>query len=242
MNNRIKTEYLEALEELEYYISENDYDMIFEWGCRFHDEVDCPKITEKVIEAYTLCMNIGNPDAALNLGTYYYMGRGVKQNYKKAYELYRIAADKGVLRAICNIGYCFYYGRHQPIDYSKAYDYFVKGVLLFDDANCLYKLGDMYLNGLSVEKNEKYAFMLYERAESASEYSESYCTPDIKFRLGICLLYGIGTEIDVPLALENLTDALIGFYQRRKTDSFVGKLISSTKDLIAKATDILDNE
>lgn len=152
MNNKLNTEYLEAMDELEYYISEENYDMVFEWGCRFHDEVNCPQILQKVVEAYTLCMNNGNTDAALNLGTYYYMGRYVQQDYQKAYELYKIAADAGSLRAICNVGYCYYYGRHQQVDYAKAYEYFVKGALLFDDANCLYKLGDMYLNGLSVEK------------------------------------------------------------------------------------------
>ena len=102
--------------------------------------------------------------AVLNFGTFYYSGKFVEQDYKKAFELYKIDADAGEIRAICNCGYCFYYGCHQEIDYAEALKYFSLGALLFNDANCLYKLGDMYLNGYGTDKNEKYAFLLYERA------------------------------------------------------------------------------
>lgn len=83
--------------------------------------------------------------------------------------------------------------------------------------------------------------MLYERAIEAGEYDE-YCAADVKFRLGKCYLYGIGTDKDAQLALQNLTDALNGFYQRKMTDVFVDKLIQGTKKMISETMDILDNE
>nr|MDD6336642.1 SEL1-like repeat protein [bacterium] len=95
------------LEEVNYYIGVEDWEEVFEWATRNHDYPD-ERTTRKVIECYELCLKHDMPEAALNLGTFYYTGRLVEQNYPKAYELYKIAADAGVLRAICNCGYCFY--------------------------------------------------------------------------------------------------------------------------------------
>ena len=95
------------------------------------------------------------PEAALGLGKLYDTGKAVEQNHQKAYELYQIAADAGLISAIRCCGDGFYYGQHQDIDCKKAYQYFSLGALLHDDANCLYKLGDMYLNGYGVAQNEE---------------------------------------------------------------------------------------
>ena len=134
--------------------------------------------------------------------------------------------------------------RDQEIDYAEAFKYFSLGALLFNDANCLYKLGDMYLNGYGADKNEKYAFLLYKRAlERCQENGmDDERTADAQVRVGKCLLKGIGTKVDVEEAHGLLTFALINFYKRRKTDHFVANLIESTKELIAEAQERLDKE
>ncbi len=228
-------------EEVDYYIEAGDWEMVLDWACDNQDSLD-EKTCKKVIECYKLCAKQNMPVAALNLGTFYYTGRYVEQDHQKAYELYKIAADAGELRAICNCGYCFYYGRHQEVDYPKAFEYFSLGALLYDDANCLYKLGDLYLNGYSVEKNEKYAFMLYSRALGRCREEDGECMADAQFRVGKCLLLGIGTEQNVEKAHALLSYALMNFYQRRETDPFVSGLIDSTKKLIALAQEQLDKE
>lgn len=233
----------DEFDDIDYYIEEEAWDKVLEWACENHD---CPyeHIARKVIECYELCIDQGMPVAALNLGTFYYTGKFVEQDYKKAFELYKIAADAGEIRAICNCGYCFYYGRHQEIDYSEALKYFSLGALLFNDANCLYKLGDMYLNGYGTDKNKKYAFLLYERALNCCLENENdgKCTADAQFRVGKCLLKGIGTKVDVEEAHVLLTFALLNFYKRRKSDNFVIGLIESTKKLIAEVQEQLDKE
>lgn len=228
-------------DDVDYYISIEDWEEVLDWACYYHDS-PFEHVIKKVIECYELCIEQEMPIAALNLGTLYYNGRYVEQNYKKAFELYKIAADAGEMRAICNCGYCFYYGRHQEIDYAEAFKYFSLGALLYNDANCLYKLGDMYLNGYSVEKNEKYAFQLYDRAFNCFADDDHDILADIQFRIGKCLLKGIGTKIDVEKAHELLCQALINFYKRRKTDHFVIGLIKSTKKLITEAQERLDME
>lgn len=229
--------------EVDYYIECGDWDEVLEWAQDRHESTNREVLT-KVIECYELCVKQNMPVAALNLGMFYYTGRQVEQDYKKAFELYKIAADAGELRAICNCGYCFYYGRHQDPDYTEAFKYFSLGALLHNDANCLYKLGDLYLNGYGVDKNEEYAFIMFNRALQRAQESEMdrQCLPDVQFRIGKCLLYGIGVSKDIEEAHALLSLALLNFYKRRKTDIFVAGLIKEAKELIGVAQQKLDSE
>lgn len=237
---------LDFADDIDVSIEEEEWDEVLDWAIEHHESTD-PETLRKVVECYTLCAQQDMPVAALNLGTFYYLGRGVEQDYQKAFRLYKVAADAGELRAICNCGYCFYYGRHQTVDYAKAFRFFSLGALLHDDANCLYKLGDMYLGGHSVEQNETYAFRLYTRAleRCAQEEDDRWgdtVLPDAQFRVGKCLLRGIGTSKNTEKAHDLLCRALVGFYQRRKSDPFVADLIRNTKTLIAEAQELLDGE
>lgn len=241
-------EIIDDLNELEDLIDEEDYDGIFCWADRHHDCVEDPNILQKVLECYEMCVEQNMPQAALNLGTMYYNGRVVMQDFVKAARYYKIAANAGIPTALCNLGYCFYYGRHQDVDYEKAYEYFLKGALFHNNINCLYKLGDMYLNGYGVEQNATYAFILYTRAweicEKADDGDEevSRCAADVQFRMGKCFLKGIGTPVNAEIALNFLPLALCGFYKRRKTDPFVPGLIDSTREFIERAQEMLNEE
>lgn len=234
------------LKEVTYYMEYHDYDAMYHWASEHHDCIDDPEVMKRVIECYQQCIEQNMPAAALNLGTLYYKGQVVPQDFAEAARLYKIAADAGILRAICNLGYCFYYGRHQEVDYAKAFEYFLKGALLFDDVNCLYKLGDMYLHGYGTEKNELYARILYQRALKLSENEDdpenAYCLPDVQFRVGKCLLRGIGIAPNAEQALPLLMAALCGFYRRQKTDPFAQGLIDGSKELIAEAQSVLDGD
>lgn len=233
----------DELDELDYYIETGDWDEVLGWACERNDSPH-EYIIRKVIECYELCIRKRMPVAALNLGTFYYDGKYVRQDFQKAFELYEMAADDGNLRAICNCGCFFYYGRHQEIDYAEALRYFSLGALLFDDANCLYKLGDMYLCGYGTDRNEKYAYLLYERAldRCYGGDGDDACTAEAQLRVGRCLLHGIGVEMDVEKAHTLLSYALIKFYKRRKTDNSVFGSIERTRDLIAEAQERLGHE
>ena len=232
------------LEEAEDYILCEDYDSIFDWAYEHHDRIESDRIMEMVCRCYEICVENGNPIAALNLGTLYYNGTYLERDYQKAAELYEIAAKAGERRAICNLGYCWYYGRHQAVDYERAYSYFHLAVLLYDDPNSLYKLGDMYRTGKFVEKNDIFAIKLYFRALNAimREDEDKFCLADIQLRIGRAFLEDKQIEFDPERALHFLTDALAGFYARRKTYPFVKGLIIEAKELIAQAAAALDKE
>ena len=238
------------LEKAQRFLEENAYGNLFEWACAHHEDVESPEMMRMVVRCYSACVEQNDPTAALNLGTLYYTGQGVKQDYQKAAALYEIAAAAGHKRAICNLGYCWYYGRHADVDYEKALHYFNLGAVLFNDPNCLYKLGDMYDQGLAVEQNRTYAVKLYQRALDACETAkkdwetmeDAFCLADVQLRVGQCWLAGDVLKKDPSKALQYLHSALEGFYKRRKTDPFVGGLITKTKGLIRQAEAALDKE
>ena len=242
--NHYAETFADDIEELSNYLADENYDAVFEWACQHHHCIRFPDIMETVVQCYRLCIDRGNAAAALNLGTMYYSGTYLPQNFKQAAKLYEIAAAAGERRAICNLGYCYYYGRHQPVDYARAYHYYHLGAILHNDPNCLYKLGDMYLGGKYVKRNEKYAVRLYFRALNAANLpdTDDFCRPDIMMRIGELFLDGIGVERSPQKALDCLMQALSGFYERRKTDPFVSGLIERTKEKIQEAQEALDEE
>ena len=236
--------FVSDIEELSGFLSEQNYDAVFEWACQHHECTRFPDIMETVIRCYRVCMRNGHPGAALNLGTLYYKGDYLKRDYQQAVKLYEIAAASGERRALCNLGYCYFYGRHQPPDYQKAYYYYNLGVLLHDDPTCLYKLGDMYRDGLGVSCNEKFALRLYFRALDAVNRpeEEDFPRPDILARIGEAFLYGMAVDKDPKKALDLLMQALSGFYDRRKTDPFVSGPIAHVKEKIQEAQELLEDD
>ena len=145
----------------------------------------------------------GNDDAMNTLGSYYYDGdRGFEQSFDRAVFYYKMAADHGNWRAQENLGYCYYYGRVGDPDYEKAFHYFALGA--FDGRLIsLYKIGDMYLNGLYVEQNEREAFSIYRRClKEMTEEMEDRVAGPVCLRMGRMFLEGIGVEQSYRAALD----------------------------------------
>ena len=68
----------------------------------------------------------GNPDAKFYLGSLYYIGRDLKQDYLKAIELFKEASEKGNIAATFNLGIIYAKGRGVEIDEKKAFEYYKK--------------------------------------------------------------------------------------------------------------------
>lgn len=176
---------------------------------------------DRVISYYMAGVDNDITTAYLNLGAMYYMGEYVKQDYTMAVSLYERAAAKGETQALCNLGYCYYYGRHSNIDYEKAYMYFTQSALLGNNCNAFYKLGDMYMEGLYVAKNQDFAFKLYEKALELAEVDiddPNFLQADILMRLSECYLYGRGCEADAIEALHYATQSEYYFYKKIKAN------------------------
>ena len=235
------------LRGLERKILKQDIHAMEQWATFFafdHPELVTDKIARRIERYYKKAISKNISRAMLNLGALYYNGVIVQRNFAKAVQLYEMASvsdDANVAaRAICNLGYCYYYGRSIAVDKQKAFEHFMKGVLLFNDPNCLYKLGDMYRYGECVEKDEKMAYTLYKKALSVHLYFEEVFA-DILVRLGECELYGIGTRKDVISAVKRFTLAEGYLYEKIhiKKDPFAHEVLAKVKGLIQTAEGML---
>ena len=108
----------------------------------------------------------GDFEALNYIGTMYYSGRILEQDYFKAKELYEKASKEGSTQALINLGYIYYYARcgGEP-DYKKAYECFLRASKIgsYDEmTEAMYKLSDMYENGYFVKRQRTKAFKIVE--------------------------------------------------------------------------------
>ena len=84
---------------------------------------------KKAIERHKLVQNAsscrtraekGDAKAEFDLGSLYYVGVGVPQDYAEAARWYRKAADQGDANAKAGLASMYYYGKGVPQDYSQA--------------------------------------------------------------------------------------------------------------------------
>ena len=194
--------------------------------------VDCdkpkdlpPYVIEYITALYEIEIARGNHHAMNNLGGHYYGGdRGFEQNFKKAVELYKMAADNGNRQAQENLGYCYYCGRDMEVDYEKAFHYFALGA--FDGhLISLYKIGDMYLNGYYVKKNEREAFLIYKHCIDVlhGKEDEYIVSGPVRLRLGDMYLNGIGTEKNAEAALVSYSIAELDLFRMVKGGDYMYK-------------------
>jgi TPR repeat protein len=62
------------------------------------------KSDKKAAKLFKRAVELGDAEAMVNLGAAYYLGRGVKLDWKKAKRLHRMAADRGCATGQCNVG------------------------------------------------------------------------------------------------------------------------------------------
>jgi len=206
-----------------------------------------PELAEKALGYYFQLAQDGDCDSMLDLGAMYLDGRGVEKNESKALSWYRKAADMVYPKAFRCIGnYWMYYSDSSP-DVERAFDAFVKGSIC-DEQNSLYELGDIYRKGDYMEKDDFFAFALYERAgEVIARNDFSYengdvswddCYSDVRLRLGECYLDGVGTSANIEMAVEYLQDA-VNIYKRRIAEGDDPKGVNS-KQLVRAQESLAD--
>lgn len=174
--------------------------------------------------------------AKVQLGHYYYCGRGIERNLKKAFSLYYEAAEQDLASATFALGGCYYYGNGQTKNLEIAYYYFFRAAnQLYVDS--LLSLGWCYYFGKGVAQNFLYAFKAFkcvaDQTQSALAYTylgwcylngegveQNYCEafeffrkaalkgfPDAQFLLGCLFIKGYGQETNLHIALDWIAKA-----------------------------------
>lgn len=144
------------------------------------------------LNALTVLANSGDFEVRNHIGTMYYSGRIVEQDFLKAKELYEQASKEGSTQALINLGYIYYYARCgvEP-DYESAFKCFSRASKIGNDdetTEALYKLSDMYEKGYYVKRQRTKAFQIVEELydkelEKYNEDGYSQYLADLAIRL-----------------------------------------------------------
>ena len=127
----------------------------------------------------------GDSEAQYRLGSLYFYGEGVRQDYAEAILWYRRAAAQKSAKAEYAIGYCNGHGLGVPRDDAEAARWMRQAA---DQGNAAAQceLASMYYRGAGVGQNYSQAFLWYQRAAD-----QGNATGEI----GLAYLYGRGEGV-----------------------------------------------
>ncbi len=123
---------------------------------------DTSEISDAIAELMKMAEQ-GDASAQVNLGSMYYNGQGVPQDYKEALRWYLASADQGNATAQFNMGVIYYKGQGVPQDYKGAVRWY-RAAAEQGDGSAQYGLGSMYYNGQGVPQDHIQAHMWYNLA------------------------------------------------------------------------------
>ena len=112
---------------------------------------DDPKYQTTFRETLPLAQE-GNASAQYNIGTMYYEGLGVDENFDEALIWFQRSADQGYARAQSRLGFLYAYGNKVPQDYALAVKWFQRAAD-HGHAKAQYNLGTLYRNGRGVPQD-----------------------------------------------------------------------------------------
>ena len=194
-----------------------------------------------IVVGFKVGISHENAFCANTLGTLYYEGDIVEQDYERARQLYELAMEWGCHQSIINLGYIYEYGRTGEPDHLKAYQYYALAAALAPTSEALYKLGDMYSRGKAVARNLRLARTLWQRSYEVAlkdDDPEGIAQPAIR----LAKLYlkenapEAGTQPDALKALELYQKAEIGlrisvskgmdYYRKRLQEAIDGQALA----------------
>ena len=136
----------------------------------------------------------GDAWAQGTLGTFYYHGRGVNKDLKKAFELQKQAAENGNAQAQYNISTSYYEGIGTEKDYKKAFEWAQKAAKK-GKVRAHRVLAKMHYHGKGVSQNYKKAAKELEKAFEAGD-------PEALNDLSLMHFRGQGVPQDIDKAIE----------------------------------------
>lgn len=131
-------------------------------------------------------------------GNKYYLGKDVEKDYKKAFDIFKDLADnKEHLKSMEVLCYMYYYGQGTDINYELARKYceIVEQKNSNCDKNIFQFLGEMYFDGLGVEKDYSKAKEYFEKS-LRDKYDDTY------YKLGLINSGNYGLPKDEEKAKE----------------------------------------
>ena len=123
------------------------------------NEPDYELVTALLNKAF----NLGSPEAAYALGTWYFHGHILKKNIKKGIQYWRIAAADNVPSALFDLGISFERGVGVKQSDKKAFEYYMRAALE-GHKQAIYEVGRCYFYGIGIQKNRTLSFIWLDKA------------------------------------------------------------------------------
>ena len=148
------------------------------------DSIAVAQRTQEIRDSLNVLMDkakAGDASAMNEVGTWYYNGKHVSQDYAQAYEWWKKASLKSNVRAIANLGMCYQLGRGIERDSIDAVRLYTKSIKEGNSALLSQRtenssrsafdamlVGDCYENGIGVSKDYVKAAEFYAMAAEMS--------------------------------------------------------------------------
>ncbi len=163
----------------------------------FAQDINLPDLQARVAK--------GDPEAELELGRAYHLGKGVPKDFAKAADLYGKAAAQGNAKAMYNLGYIFHHAQGVTQDDVAAAQWFQKSADAGLPAGQL-QVGLAYFHGDGGQKQDypaalKWLKLTAQHTESPKECGMAAST------VGTIYENGYGVPLDVDKAMEWYTQA-----------------------------------
>lgn len=132
--------------------------------------------------------------------------------YEIASEYYQVAATMGCDNSMSNLGYYYLY-HSNPTNPNKALAYFSVAAN-FENVEAIYKLGDMYRNGIGVEKDIELGLYYFNKALELIENDEDKDYrdyPSLYFALGKEFLEDGAYDTNLRKAYFYLYNSAVGY-------------------------------
>jgi TPR repeat protein len=97
---------------------------------------------------------LGDPVCANDLGVQYRFGRGVPQDFGKAFEYYMYGAEHGVTDAMMNVSWCYEQGKGTEKNLREAYLWMLKAAEA-GEVKAMIFVGRMHIDGIGTPRDAK---------------------------------------------------------------------------------------
>jgi hypothetical protein len=148
---------------------------------------------QRTIQELRKAAGAGDAVAMNNIGTLYYSGQGLPQDYRQAMTWYRKSADRRNTSSMCCIGALYASGKGVAQDYQQAMTWWLKAADAGDTyATCC--IGALYANGQGVAQDYQQAMTWYRKAADAGN-------ADAMNNIGVLYEEGHGGGLDNQRAM-----------------------------------------
>ncbi len=126
------------------------------------------------VDQLNILAETDNARAQCLLGKMYFLGKGVEQNFERAFELFSKATYGGDSDARYNLAMCCYYGLGTTQDYERAF-FWLNSLTELKDVNVYRLLGVCHKKGYGVEASMAKAMEYFQKAADMGD-TNSMCS------------------------------------------------------------------